>query len=97
MSSLFVSSRVVRCTDEGTEDLIDDFGTLCHVIIQCNGNGRSLDTAEFACSNRDDDGKAIAQYNGVPLDGRPMQIIQVNPSGGRSHRFIKCNLTGYTC
>ena len=97
MSSMLVSSRVVRCTYEGIKNLFEDFRMLCRVVIQCNRNGRSLGTAEIAFTSRADACKVTAQFNGLALDDRLIKIIQVTPSGGRSNKFIKCNLTGYTC
>ena len=67
------------------KELFEDFGRLRLAVIHYDRNGRSLGTAEIAYTNGADAAKAIAQYNGLALDGRPIQINQViHYSGGRS-------------
>ena len=82
---LIISNLHFGVTDEDMKELFEDFGRLRLAVIHYDRNGRSLGTAEIAYTNGADAAKAIAQYNGLPLDGRLIQINQtIHYSGGRS-------------
>lgn len=78
---LMISNLGEDVTSDDMKELFADFGVVKSAGVHCDETGKSLGMAHVEFTNEKHAIKAMKQYNGVPLDNKPMKIEFIAVAG----------------
>lgn len=86
MAKLYVGNLPFEVTDERLQEFFNGQGFEVQTarVVRDMGTGRSRGFGFVELGPNVDSARAIAQLNGVPLDGRPLQVNEARPQAARS-------------
>eukprot|EP00123_Amoebidium_parasiticum_P022669 comp9219_c0_seq1/m.4359 comp9219_c0_seq1/g.4359 ORF comp9219_c0_seq1/g.4359 comp9219_c0_seq1/m.4359 type:complete len:277 (-) comp9219_c0_seq1:416-1246(-) len=76
-TKLLVENLHQKVNDADIKELFSQVGTVRKTAVHYNAQGKSIGTAEVHYARPEDVAKAIKEYNGLTLDGKPMKLSVV--------------------
>ena len=85
MAKLYVGNLPFDVTDDKLQEFFNGqgFEVQSARVVRDMGTGRSRGFGFVELGPNVDSGRAISQLNGVPLDGRPLQVNEARPQAAR--------------
>eukprot|EP00124_Ichthyophonus_hoferi_P004313 Ihof_evm3s460 gene=Ihof_evmTU3s460 len=80
-TKILVENLHPNVNDADMKELFSQMGPLKKAAVHYNSQARSLGTAEITFNRPEDAARAVREYNGLTLDGRPMKLALVDEEG----------------